>query len=489
MRTLLLLPPLLVGCQSTKDGDSGAPGGSLDCSVVVVGGGAGGLHTAFRLAPELGEGVCLFEREAALGGRIKDVSLDDDPSAPLVGLGARRIMEGQTVLLNLAEELAMEVETPNLTADFINARGGFAFSKEELLPLYDVTPDPSGDTETALYDMLRFGPERANVTSYPDFQSYVRAVVGDEGYSFLRDMSRFRADFEYPLDAAGYLDYLDEEWDVCCTPSYPVGGMSAFIRGMQAAAEAEGARIYTADAVTSIHRGEGGYTVETASHTVHAERVVIAVPPFALNYIEGDVVEDIQAQTIYQDIVGVKVVTVTQWWPNDWYADVVNPSMTSDNNVWRAWTTEHCLNFIEIPQEPYAAAANVTRSVYNDNAECSTYWETVAAKGDAAVNAAVKEGLMHLFSGNGVSSPATVEIPEPLGTRVQVWPDAWHWLAAGAAETNADLFDWAVEPLPGDEVGLVGEAYNVQRSGWSDGAYKSSINLLNAKYGMALPGI
>jgi hypothetical protein len=36
---------------------------------------------------------------------------------------------------------------------------------------------------------------------------------------------------------------------------------------------------------------------------------------------------------------------------------------------------------------------------------------------------------------------------------------------------------------------LVGEAYNVQRSGWSDGAYKSSINLLNTKYGMSLPGL
>lgn len=163
--------------------------------------------------------------------------------------------------------------------------------------------------------------------------------------------------------------------------------------------------------------------------------------------------------------------------------------MEADNNVWRAWTTEHCLTFIEIPQEPYAAAANITRSVYNDNADCSAYWEGLAAEGDEAVNAAVKEGLTLLFSGNGVSSPDPVEIPEPLDTYVQVWPDAWHWLGADTEATNAELFAWAVDPLGGEDVALVGEAYNVQRSGWSDGAYKSSINLLNTKYGMSLEGL
>jgi hypothetical protein len=82
-----------------------------------------------------------------------------------------------------------------------------------------------------------------------------------------------------------------------------------------------------------------------------------------------------------------------------------------------------------------------------------------------------------------------VTIPDPIKTHVPVWPAAWHWLRAGSGMTNADLFDWAVEPLAGEPVGLVGEAYNVQRSGWSDGAYKSSINLLNTRYGMSLPGL
>jgi hypothetical protein len=127
----------------------------------------------------------------------------------------------------------------------------------------------------------------------------------------------------------------------------------------------------------------------------------------------------------------------------------------------------------------------VTRSVYNDSLDCSNFWEGLAAQGTDAVNTEVKRDLEHLFVGNGLTEDVT--IPDPVKTHVQVWPAAWHWLRAGAQETNAELYDWAAEPLPGEEVGLVGEAYNVQRSGWSDGAYKSSINLLNTKYGMDLP--
>lgn len=484
---LWLLSLLATACRDKDTSDDTHDGGTLACTVAVIGGGVGGLHTAFRLAPDLGDKVCLFEKEAELGGRIHDVSLNDDPSAPRVGVGARRVMEGQTVLLNLADELGLTLETPNLTADLVQARGGTAFSKEDLVDLYDITPDPSGDTETALYDQLRSGPERANVGNYANFEAYVKAVAGDEGYAFLRDMSRFRADFEYELDPAGYLDYLDEEWDVCCTPSYPQGGMSRFVVGMQEQAEADGAQIFTGEPVESISRADGGgYEVVTSAQTVSAEKVVIAVPPLGLDYIDGDVVEEIRAQQAYQDIVGVKVVTITQWWETDWYSEIINPAQSEDNNVWRAWTADHCLNFIEIPQEPYAAAANVTRSVYNDNLACSETWEELAAAGEEAVVAEVAVGLDLLFNGNGVSSPESVTIPEPLDTHFHVWDAAWYWLGAGASLSNAEQIEWAVEPLPGEDVGLVGEAYYVQRSGWSDGAYKSSINLLNQKYGMSL---
>ncbi len=485
---------VLVGCGD--DGGNGGPDANnldvLDCEVAIVGGGAGGLHTAYRLGPELGDGVCLFEKEDQLGGRIKDEPMDTSSDSPRFGTGAMRVMEGQQVLFDLADELGIEFEVPDTEADLMSTRGVYATSKEDLLPTAFPSITPIGsDTETGLYDILRMGSERANSTDYPDFRSYIRAVVGDEEFQFLHDASRFRADFEAPLDAEGYLDYLDEEWDVCCTPSYPIGGMSRFIVGMEEGATGDGVRIFKGEAVASINRADGGgFTLVTAGHVVNAQKVVIAAPPNALEWIEGDVVDDIQAQAEFKAIIPIPVITIAQWWPTRWWANLEDPAGTAPgNNLWRAWTTEHCFNLIEMPLQPYAVDQAVTRSVYDDDLNCVQFWQNIAVNGTDAVEAEIKRGLQLMFNDNGVTTPTTVTIPDPIKTYVQYWPNAWHWLRAGTQGiTNQDLYDWAVEPLSGEDVGLVGEAYNVQRSGWSDGAYKSSINLLNTKYGLNLKG-
>jgi hypothetical protein len=463
----------------------------LTCEVVIVGGGAGGLHTAFRLGPQLGSKVCLFEKEEELGGRIHDVALDaSNPNAPRMGVGARRIMEGQTVLFDLAAELGLQLETPPLGTDLIQVRGRTSFSKEDFVSFYPGMPlkdNPNTDQETWLYDQLRFGPERARITDYPDFRSYVSAVVGSAGLDYLRDMTRFRADFEYPLDALSYMDYLDEEWDVCCVASYPVGGMSSFIRGMEERALAAGVRIFKGEAIAAIHSMGKAYELRSAHYKVAAKQLVLALPPSAFPYLKGDVPARIAKQKAFQDIIGVKVATITQWWPTAWWQDIRHPDLPSaEGQVWRAWTTDSCVNFIEIPLNPDAVQQNVTRSVYDDDERCVKHWEELSQKSMDLVEAEIQKGLVKLFHQNGVSVPANVSIPKPLKTYVQIWPAGWHYLRSGATHSNADIAAWSLNPLPGEAVALVGEAYYPNRSGWSDGAYKSSIQLLNSWYQLGI---
>lgn len=481
------------GAGAGETGGGGSGGGStlqsLECEVIIVGGGVSGTYSAFRLAPELGEGVCLFEKEGYLGGRMKDVSFDgsvNDPMKDRAGVGGRRVMPQQQILIDLAEELGIELAAPELGSDLVNARGVWGLSKEELLPAYPtITPDDSGDTETAMYEELLFGESRATVGDYDNFPAFVQENLGNEAFAFLHDASRFRADFEYPLDATGYMDYLTEEWDVYGTPSYPVGGMSAYVLGMQDVAEEAEARIFTNEPVARIERDGEEYVVETATYRATAPKVIVAVPPIALNWIEGDVAEDLKEAQQFKDIIAVKVVTVTQWWDERWWDEVM--PIESTTPVWRAWTTEHCLTFIEIPLEPYTTGQNVTRSVYNDDLQCTEFWQTLyETGGEAAVEAEVKRGLEHLFLDNGVTTAPAGGIPDPTKTYVQIWDTAWHWLEAGTQYTNTQVFDWSVEPLEGEEVSLVGEAYNVNRSGWSDGAYKSAIRVLEERYGLDL---
>ncbi|MBL9007797.1 MAG: FAD-dependent oxidoreductase [Myxococcales bacterium] len=486
--------PLAAGCGTNET--------TVDCEIAIVGGGPGGLHTAFRLGASQGKNVCLIEKESELGGRIHDVALDEkDANSPRVGVGARRVMETQEVLFSLASELGITLEKPPLVADLIGARGKYAFAKDDLRSQYQgllAQQDPGVDYETWLYDVLRKGPGRASIASAVDLRAYVRSHAGLSGYDFLRDMSRFRADFEYPLDARGYMDYLDEEWDVCCQASYPVGGMSTFIRGMEKKAGESGVRIFKSQAVTHIERSSKGFRYRVRSQgqgdgqksmVVNANRLVVAVSPYWLKQIEGDIATDIQKRSEFQQITGVRVVTITQWWPEAWWQTIKDPGKTRDNNVWRAWTTDLCLNFIEIPQEPYAAAGKVTRTVYDDDIRCVQFWEELAKQGMPKLEAELQAQLNTLFNHNGATVPATVNIPKPTKTHVHVWPDAWHWLSASATLSNADLANWAVQPLSGEDVGLVGEAYYVNRSGWSDGAFKSSLRLLNETYGMKLPGV
>jgi hypothetical protein len=446
---------------------------SLTCEVVILGGGAGGLHTAFRLAPTMGGKVCLFEKEDRLGGRIYDVA--KTPGGPVFGLGALRIMETQEVVFKLADELGIQYVAAGFEDDLIRARGVAANDSDSMRT--QAYPKVTS-SEGALYDQMRLGPQRPNVGQYPDMRSYMRASLGAENTQFVADMFRFRGDFTYPISAKGYLEFLDEDWDVCCTPSYPVGGMSEFIKRMAAQAAQRGVRIFTSEPALEIDGGPGAsgrYRITTPGYVVTASRLVIAVDAEGFKHVGGDVARKIQAQPQFQDLMGVKVASINQWWPSAWWQNVM-----PGKNTRRVWSTETCVNHIEIPTTPYAAAQNVTRSVYQDEKSCVDFWEETVKRGVPAVEAEIERGLMNMFPG--------VAIPKPVKTEVKIWPAGWYWLKAGSPYSNMDIATWAIAPLQGEAISLVGEAYNPQRSTWSDGAFKSSINTLNSVFGLNLAG-
>ncbi len=463
---------------------------AIFCNVAVIGGGAAGIHSAYQLAklpvsnPD--SNVYVFEKENRLGGRIFDVALDPSKPDLVFGTGALRVMETQNYVLKLAQDLGITLEAAPWRDDLISARGFFAFTSDELnqqaypLVTKEFLEGGGFDTEAALYDQLRFGPERQNIATYPDFRSYVRAVVGPQGYRFLTEMFRFRADFEATLDARAYLDYFDEEWDVCCTPFYPTGGMSEFIKRMAADAVRNGAKIHLAEPAQSIstQSGDHRYLILTPKYAVSAKKLILASEAATLSHIQGNIIEDITAQPQFQDLVGIEVATVAQRWPRAWWLESGYPG----KEIRRAWTTEQSLNALEIPIAPYVADQLVTRTVYTDDINGVAFWKTAASRGIAHVEGEIMRGLKYLFP--------KANIPPALNTHVQVWPAGWYWLKGGSRFTNANIATWAISPLDNHkEVSLVGESYNPQRSGWSDGAYKSSINTLNKRYGfdIAIP--
>ena len=468
-----ILAKLLIvaaGCASAAAAESLQ---SIHCDVAIIGGGAGGLHTAYRLAPTLGSAVCVFEKEARLGGRILDVSAT--PGGPVFGAGALRIMEGQTTVFDLADELGIEYEAGPWRDDLISARGYFGFSSAELnVAAYPLVDDAT--TLDALFDEILLGPLRARSGEFADLRSYVRAALGGQGYQFMADMSRLKARFEYPTQAEGFLQFL--EADACCTPFYPVGGMSQFIERMAARARDRGARIFLSEPVATLTRagraGRGRYNLRTTHYEVSADRVVVAVDAQGFQHIGGQLAESIRAKPQFKDLMPVKAVTVTQWWPRAWWLDSHPP-----HDIRRAWTTEQCVNSLEIPIAPYAANQLVTRTVYADDLRCVPFWEEAAARGTQVVETEIRRGLEFLFP--------DVAIPAPLKTFVKVWPNAFYWIRGASPFSNDDIAHWALEPLRGHAISMVGESYYPLRSGWSDAAYQSSILTLVEHFGFEPP--
>jgi hypothetical protein len=95
------------------------------------------------------------------------------------------------------------------------------------------------------------------------------------------------------------------------------------------------------------------------------------------------------------------------------------------------------------------------------------------------VEAEIQRDLPHLFPG--------VTIPAPLETFVKVWPNAWYFIRGGSPFSNEDIAEWALEPLPGHAISMVGESYYPLRSGWSWAAYLSSIATLVEHFGYEAP--
>lgn len=465
--------------------DSEKPLPALDCDYSIIGGGPAGLYIAYQLGPLYKDKVCLFEKENRLGGRIYDIGKDlNQLQGPLIAVGGRRVMEGQDVLFKLAHDLGIELEKPSLEKELIFARGLYSTNPDDFVVLYPGIEfdQEKGDAPTQLLRRLLESEHRKHIDQFPDFKSYATRVLGNNGYEYLRDMSRFRSDYEYSLSAKGYLDFLEEDIDVCCEASYPVGGMSAYVRGLARKAQESGVRIYLEEPVKSIDKESNRYSLITTKHRVTSSHVIISVPPKAFDHIQGNIARAIQSQPQYQSLVGVNVVTVAQWYDNPWWLNI--RGMKDNKKVWRAWTTDSCINSIEIPQEPYAANQNVIRSVYSDSLECVQKWRALASEGLESIEREVKKGLEHLFANNGVTQP--VEIGKASKTFYWEWPDGWYYIRAGYPFSTRDIFNWAVQPLGDENVSLAGESYNPQRSTWSDGAYKSAIHLLNKRYGFSI---
>jgi hypothetical protein len=518
------------GETSTSDaGDAGEGGSALDCEIAIVGGGPGGVHTAYKLTNPgdagtptgltSGGGVCLFEKNDRLGGRIRDVSFGPNPG-DVTGTGAYRMYDNQYTF-QLANELGVTVEAP---FDFSNLRGlqdpggnpgqYFGYSGDAFKALYGQTMNdddmwgqllcgnqvPKDDAGVPNYNAIEGGIATKSTVAYAN------DVLGANGAKYFFDQNRFRADFTADVDAIGYLEYSVIDYYGSGAIRYPTPGHSAILEKMRAATVAKGGRVFLSDAVKSINsQADGSFSLVTDGHTVSAKQVILAIPLGAIAKVTGDVITTITAAKEYKNVTAAKSMQVTHQWDKQWWhsdlrypdagavvggdlPDGAAPILRADTTI---MPDGYCINSIEMPYTAQRDALKVTRTVYSDNRTCVdknlTLYGNGGTAGEQALDAELLKSLRILFPG---IFDGSANEPKITKTDVNVHEEAWFYLKTGATAngvTNKSILDWSATPIADKKLYLVGDTWYPLGSGWSNAAYVSSIRVLNTHFGLNMP--
>jgi hypothetical protein len=408
----------------------------------------------------------------------------------------------------------------------------FGYVEDQLCRLADGSPRPSLNGD-ARYDYLdadgfpSFGGENNSFMRSlyqsvaglsPDFYSGLEDEVSKEARDYYRNVVlRFRADNDRALKPSAYLEFLNSEWWSLYNTFYINGGLSRIIYAMNEAYEENGGKpAFLNTEISHIIKTGDKYLLRNKDNSKHffASHVVIAADIASLNKIQGNVAAQVKNTSEFRAIAGnldtdnsgvVKVVTVHHIWDRNWWdgdeaqallatdEDSAPINRHSDSAILRADTNnlDVCNNVIELPPTDYYSDRKVTRSVYSDVLECyNKYEQDYKTGGTDKVNERALAGLAFMFPNVFGNNVAEEDKPKILHTVVKFIPAAWVTISTEKNNTitTTDVLDWSKQPLPNEQVYLVGGAYT-NGFGWSNSAYLSSSIVLREKFKHDAPEI
>ncbi len=512
----------------------------MDCDVVIIGAGAGGLTTAYRLAPIFGSRLCVLDNRDHLGGKVKSVkkTTSTDSRPVWTPTHAEQFRGGDAILRCMAQEVGTVVVNRGSVGSFLdynylglNASGymcfgnntptgsatcaagtasegflapngyrGFSAYGNNLLPVCS-GKDWTQCSYVDEYFKLLVSSSNANTIQIGEtFEQYSLRILGIEGTAYFKDL--WGVDYMWVFDAKWMVEFLryDETFPIGSV-RMPHGGPQAglwnrvgyYVTGNQS-------RIMLNSFVSSVSRStlntdkKAGYKyslIANSTQRIRAKRVVMAMPVQHLADMSGDIVSELRATPYYNYIQATRSCTwnaffTTRWW--DQYRSSCNAgycaaakgfNLTSVSRDYITWSyiSDYTNGIAFIQYVPTPERQEGNLlRFFWEDDQCDDLNNIFATSGIDGVKNEVMSRARLVLSG-----AIGIPIPDPEQSYYSYERYAYTGVRPGGSFTSAQVETWATQPIINEDLCIASESVNLLNTGWMEAAARSAHNCMKGK--------
>lgn len=207
---------------------------------------------------------------------------------------------------------------------FFESRGFYASSpqslKEQAFPVLMSSPFSNMTfSEMSAYAWKNMSKEKA--LEFPAVQDFMCYRLGSEGCEYLRSLFGIKVDFA--MEESTLFAYERDQAKKYFSSEYlrPIGGLSDITTAVENSAKRLRVKMYMNEKVKTLNRKGNAFIVQTERFSLSAKKLIIAVPTFSLEDINGDVATEIKSHYLFKSILGrpsfkAAAVYSYPWWEN-----------------------------------------------------------------------------------------------------------------------------------------------------------------------------